>query len=187
VTLNFPLYRLAHRFVFESGETLHGDTFHKHFGGKGANQAVQAAMLGSNVSMIARVGKDSFGSSVKANLANAGINTRSVISDDSAATGIAQIAVDHKGNNSIVVVKGANDKLRCVCVSEILVTQCKFFCLELQCRRSEQSQQDHRCRQGCGHSTRGSNPNHLACSEACQAGFCHHHPESCTGCFELAC
>ncbi|MEP7290850.1 MAG: ribokinase, partial [Chloroflexota bacterium] len=94
------------------GETLHGHSFQTGFGGKGANQAVMAARLGAQVSVVTKLGRDSFGESTLANYRDQRIDTTHVLFDDQAASGVALIAVDeNSGQNSIVIVPGANDAL----------------------------------------------------------------------------
>jgi ribokinase len=90
------------------GETIIGSGFHTAPGGKGANQAVAAARLGAQVSMVGRVGKDEFAASLLENLTLSNINTQYVIQDPEAPTGVALIEVDDSGENSIVVASGAN-------------------------------------------------------------------------------
>jgi ribokinase len=93
------------------GETIIGGEFHTVPGGKGANQAVAAARLGAQVSMVGRVGHDAFGSALLENLDADGIDHTFVIQDGQAATGVALIVVDDHGENSIVVSSGANMRL----------------------------------------------------------------------------
>jgi ribokinase len=93
------------------GETLHGTTFAMGYGGKGANQAVMAAKLGADVTMVAKLGRDVFGQGTLANFRRWGVDTRFVASTDGAASGVAPIFVDPAGNNAIVIVTGANDLL----------------------------------------------------------------------------
>lgn len=94
------------------GETLHGSRFFTGFGGKGANQAVMAAKLGAMVTMVTKVGEDSFGKDYLANYQQLDFDTRYVLTTAAAATGVASIFVDEaSGNNLIVVVAGANDLL----------------------------------------------------------------------------
>jgi ribokinase len=81
------------------------------FGGKGANQAVMAAKLGGNVTMITKLGRDVFGEDTLKNFKTWGVATQHVHFTDQAFTGVAPIAVDTEGNNSIIVVTGANDLL----------------------------------------------------------------------------
>jgi ribokinase len=93
------------------GETIFGKGFHLGFGGKGANQAVAAAMLGARVSMVTRVGDDLFGPATIANFANRGVDTTHVQVTPGVSSGVAPIFVDSTGQNRILVVKGANDLL----------------------------------------------------------------------------
>jgi ribokinase len=93
------------------GETLHGTRFRMGFGGKGANQAVMAAKLGAAVNMISKVGRDTFGENTLKNFQQLGVSTRHVHVTDEAFSGVAPIAVDPEGRNSIVIVTGANDLL----------------------------------------------------------------------------
>lgn len=93
------------------GETLRGDRFQTFHGGKGANQAVAVARLGHPVSMVAKVGDDDFGAQLRRGLRDAGVNVRGVSLAKGTASGVALISVDSKGQNSITVVPGANDRL----------------------------------------------------------------------------
>lgn len=93
------------------GETLHGTRFQMGFGGKGANQAVMAAKLGAGVTMITKLGRDVFGENTLKNFERFGIDTRHVHFTDQAFSGVAPIAVDPEGRNSIIIVTGANDLL----------------------------------------------------------------------------
>ena len=90
------------------GETLTGSTFFTASGGKGANQAVACARLGVETAMFGRVGGDVFGSTLRENLSAAGVNISGVITDGEQPSGIAMIAVDDAGDNTIIVVPGAN-------------------------------------------------------------------------------
>jgi ribokinase len=93
------------------GETVMGGEFSQHQGGKGGNQAVAAARaLGDHgrVAMIGAVGPDTFGEPARELLALEGIDVTHVALDRSAATGVALIAVDAKGENQITVAPGAN-------------------------------------------------------------------------------
>ncbi len=90
------------------GETLHGTSYAQHNGGKGANQAVALARLGQDVSIVGCVGDDADGAALRAALEVDGVDI-SLLSTVSSRTGIAVITVDENGENSIVVVAGAND------------------------------------------------------------------------------
>ncbi len=90
------------------GETLIGLGFQTFAGGKGANQAAAIGKLGGKCSLLAKVGKDSFGQALIASLIQAGVNTENVIEDPHEATGVAIITVDQSGQNTIVVAPGTN-------------------------------------------------------------------------------
>jgi ribokinase len=95
-----------------AGETLIGSSFSIGFGGKGSNQAVMAARLGAKVSVVVKLGKDVFGENYLKNYQEQGIDTTYVMFDETRFSGVAPIAVDDKtGQNSIVIVPGANDGL----------------------------------------------------------------------------
>ncbi|MGI9075356.1 MAG: ribokinase [Bryobacteraceae bacterium] len=95
----------------QPGETIFGGEFHLGFGGKGANQAVAAKLIGADVSMIARVGDDLFGPATIQNFASYKIDTRHVLITPGVSSGVAPIFVDSAGQNRILVIKGANDRL----------------------------------------------------------------------------
>ena len=90
------------------GETIFAQSLTNIPGGKGANQAVASKRMGSDVYMIGKVGLDSNGDFLVNELARQGINTEFVFKDNSETTGTAIINVNRQGNNSIVVVSGAN-------------------------------------------------------------------------------
>jgi len=108
-SLNADLVVRAPRFP-APGETISGEDLAIIPGGKGANQAVAAARQGANVSMVGRVGDDSFGPTLTLNLQKNNVVTTHVHTD-SAATGTAVIVVDANGQNSIVLSPGANGKV----------------------------------------------------------------------------
>jgi ribokinase len=93
------------------GETLAAHRFEQVAGGKGGNQAVAAARLGANVTMIGRVGADGNGAVLRAGLEAEGIDCRALATSDTAPTGVALISVDEDGRNSIVIVAGSNGEL----------------------------------------------------------------------------
>ncbi len=92
------------------GETISGEDLAIIPGGKGANQAVAAARQEAQVSMLGRVGSDSFGPTLTDNLQQNHVDTTYVLTDSS-ATGTAIIVVDANGQNSIVLSPGANGKV----------------------------------------------------------------------------
>jgi ribokinase len=94
------------------GETLQGSEFRTGFGGKGANQAVMAARLGGQVSVVVKLGHDSFGESTLRNFRDNDIGTSHVSFAEGVASGVAPITVDEgSGQNVVVIVPGANERL----------------------------------------------------------------------------
>jgi ribokinase len=93
------------------GETVVGGDRQELPGGKGANQAVAAARLGATVAFVGRVGDDDAGRRLRDGLAAEGVDVTHVRVDPDAPTGIALIAVDGAGENTIVVSSGANARV----------------------------------------------------------------------------
>ena len=93
------------------GETILGGTFFMNAGGKGANQAVAAARLGGNVTLVAKVGDDIFGKQTIEGLKKENIKTDYVFVDEEIPSGTALIIVNEEGENCIVVAPGANARL----------------------------------------------------------------------------
>lgn len=91
-----------------SGETVLGGDHSQIPGGKGANQAVAASRLGSQVSFIGCIGEDPAGSVLEASLVASGVNTDALRAATGIPSGIALITVDEDGDNAIVVSPGAN-------------------------------------------------------------------------------
>ncbi len=97
--------------VPRGGETVFGTGFDMGFGGKGANQAVAAALCGASVEMIAAVGGDLLGAETVRNFNSKGVRTSGVRVIPDVSTGAALILVAADGENRIIVAKGANDRL----------------------------------------------------------------------------
>ena len=93
------------------GETLEAPSFEMGHGGKGANQAVAAAKLGASVVMVTAVGDDMFADGTIRNLAEFGVDTSFVRRVAGRSSGVAPIMVEPSGENSILIVKGANADL----------------------------------------------------------------------------
>lgn len=115
----------------KGGETLFGEEFSQVPGGKGANQAVAIGKLGTNVIMLGKIGKDSFGKDMLVSMEKNGVNIQH-IEEGEKATGIAKIIVEESGQNRILVVAGANSEvdkeyvdrhLAAIKESDIVVTQ----------------------------------------------------------------
>lgn len=90
------------------GETLLGNSYVMALGGKGANQAVAAARLNADVHMVGHVGDDTFGRLVLNQLAGYGVEVSRVEMIRDQGTGLAMISVDDNGENTIIVLSGAN-------------------------------------------------------------------------------
>lgn len=90
------------------GETIFGSAPQTAFGGKGANQAVAVSRLGGDISFITKIGTDSYGNMMAENLIKEGMAADTVIRDSETPSGVAWICVDDNGDNSIIVMPGAN-------------------------------------------------------------------------------
>ncbi|MDQ3201963.1 MAG: ribokinase [Pseudomonadota bacterium] len=108
-SLNMDLVTRASRLP-RGGETLIGKSFITVSGGKGANQAVAAARLGAQVSMVGCVGSDAYGNELRESLLADNIDCQAV-STVEGASGVALIVVDDDSQNAIVIVAGANGAL----------------------------------------------------------------------------
>lgn len=95
------------------GETILSDKMNLIPGGKGANQAYAAGRLGADVTMLGAIGNDTYGDIQIESLQKAGVNVSGLIRREEENTGIALITVNRDGDNSIVVVSGANATLSC--------------------------------------------------------------------------
>ena len=93
------------------GETVMGREFMMTAGGKGANQAVAAARMGGDVTMIGRLGSDVFAEQSIKRLKSENINCEFITKDTEKSSGVALISVDQNGENHIVVAPGANETL----------------------------------------------------------------------------
>ncbi len=93
------------------GETILGGDFFMNMGGKGANQAVAAARMGGVVTMVAKVGKDIFGTQTIDGLGKENIYTGYIFPDEKNPSGTALIMVNKQGENCIAVAPGANANL----------------------------------------------------------------------------
>ena len=108
-SLNMDLVTRAPRLP-RGGETLIGESFTTVSGGKGANQAVAAARLGAQVSMVGCVGSDAYGKELREALLAERIDCQAVSTVDG-SSGVALIVVDDSSQNAIVIVAGSNGEL----------------------------------------------------------------------------
>jgi ribokinase len=118
----------------EPGQTLAGQLFTTGFGGKGANQAVMAALCGADVHFVGKLGKDVFGDAIADNFEKVGINAEFVDRSET-PNGVAHIWVDGHGENRIIIIPGANheieinravDAIYIIPGLQIVVAQCEI-------------------------------------------------------------
>jgi ribokinase len=117
----------------QPGETIVGTLFQMGYGGKGANQAVMAAKLGAQVSVVTKIGRDVFGDDTLKNYRSQGIDTTYVLFDETRFSGVAPIWVDERtGQNAIIIVPGANLGLSpadaraasaAICAADVVICQ----------------------------------------------------------------
>lgn len=105
--LSFELERMP-----RAGETVPGRGFRVDAGGKGSNQAIGAARLGAEVSLLTAIGSDSFGASARELWRTQGVDDASVVTVSESPTMVAAILVEPDGENRIVIARGALEHLR---------------------------------------------------------------------------
>ena len=129
-SINIDLTTVANE-IPRIGETMIGLSFNRYPGGKGANQAVCAAKLNTNVMFLGKVGNDDYGSFMLGEMENNGVNV-SRIERCETSTGIAAISVDIKGQNSIIVVPGANFNVDCAYIdkNKDVIKNCDLICAQ---------------------------------------------------------
>ncbi len=108
-SINMDLVTVCER-APKGGETLFGHEFFQVPGGKGANQAVAIGKLGTKITMLGKVGKDSFGKELINSMKTNGVDITH-IEEGEKSTGIAKIIVEENGQNRILVVSGANSEV----------------------------------------------------------------------------
>ena len=94
-----------------AGQTVYGKSFHMAPGGKGANQALQCARLGAEVTMVGCVGDDLFGQQLLEPLREAGMDVSHVVVRKGIHSGVGHVVLEvteHSAQNRIVVIPGAN-------------------------------------------------------------------------------
>ncbi|MBB5918606.1 ribokinase [Nocardia transvalensis] len=114
----------------EPGETVLGTGFETVPGGKGSNQAIAARRAGAEVEFVGAVGDDLFAGELRRALGDAGVGTKR-LREVPGPSGVAAIVVDSAGENSIIVVGGANaaltelsrDDLAAVAEADVLLCQ----------------------------------------------------------------
>ena len=117
-----------------AGETILCDGMKLVAGGKGANQACAAGRLGTDVTMLGAIGNDSHGEMQRDSLQRSGVDVSGLITKESVSTGTAFITVNREGNNSIVVVQGANAQFtpEDIEAHRDLLEECEIVILQLE-------------------------------------------------------
>ena len=119
-----------------SGQSIIGTGFRKAPGGKGANQAVQAARLGADVTMFGKVGKDNDGDVLLNTCTESGVDVAPVIRDGATHTGCAAVLLEEKPGestkNRIIIVPGANMLIKPEELTEIETRISEFDMVMLQ-------------------------------------------------------
>ena len=105
----------------QKGESVIGSPIQLYPGGKGANQAVAAALVGASTSLISMRGDDEYGRSLLKSIDAAGVDTSLIAVSESESTGTAVIVVDSHGDNTIVISPGANNHITEQVASESLL------------------------------------------------------------------
>ena len=117
-----------------AGETILCDGMNLVAGGKGANQACAAGRLGTDVTMLGAIGNDSHGEMQRDSLQRSGVDVSGLITKERVSTGTAFITVNKEGNNSIVVVQGANAQFtpEDIEAHRDLLEECEIVILQLE-------------------------------------------------------
>ena len=118
----------------QPGETILADSVTELSGGKGANQAVAAARLGANVAMVGCVGSDTFADRLLSDLTGQRVDLSHVYRRANCGSGFAMIAVEDSGENSIIVVPGANGTLSVddAAAATDIIRDCDALLLQLE-------------------------------------------------------
>lgn len=118
----------------KAGETLVAKEFAMGCGGKGANQAIAASKLGSDVLMMGRVGDDAFADNTLANFTQFGVSTEFVSKVPGVSSGVAPIWVDADSQNRILIIPGANMHLlpEDIHAASDRLKQCQMIILQLE-------------------------------------------------------
>ena len=118
----------------KEGETLEAPDFAIGCGGKGANQAVAAAKMGSQVMMVSSVGDDMFAENTLRNFENHRIDSTFVHQIPNVSSGVAPIFVDAESKNRILIIKGANAHVSPEMIDQAAerLKQCSLIILQLE-------------------------------------------------------
>ena len=118
----------------KKGETLMGKSFSTSFGGKGANQAVACGKLGADVTFLSCVGNDDYGKNIIKYLSSVNVKTDLIKVSDNCPTGTALITIDDDGQNTIVVISGANAEcdVEYLKANEEEFKKCEYVLLQME-------------------------------------------------------
>ena len=147
-SLNIDLVAKVAAFPKE-GETVMGTSMERISGGKGANQAVACGKLGAKTTILGAVGQDEAAAILKESLANASVITEKLLVVENAFSGTALICVTEQGENNIVVIPGANQKMDigylqanddafCSCSALLLQMEIPFACTLYAAKRANE-------------------------------------------------
>lgn len=116
------------------GETLFGENVCFVPGGKGANQAYAAGKLGGAVTMLGAVGDDVYGEQLCKNLCSVGVDTKGIGKLENVPTGQAFVFVYDSGDNSIIVISGANGELNREMVEREMrrINECDYIIMQME-------------------------------------------------------
>lgn len=112
-SMNMDIFVHGANRIAKFGESVPCNDYGYAAGGKGANQALAAAVLGAEVTMVGRLGEDEYGRVLQNNLAKAGVHTEYIVTEKDQQTGIALLLVNEDGKYICYTVPGSND-----CISE---------------------------------------------------------------------
>ncbi|QAR33486.1 ribokinase [Geovibrio thiophilus] len=131
-SLNIDLVTRTKRFP-KKGETVQGESFSTFTGGKGANQAVALSKLGAETVMTGKLGNDIYAAQYMEYFRKLGISTEGITREET-STGIAVITVDENGENSIIIIPGANGRVSAEYIKEKneLIAKADFLLLQLE-------------------------------------------------------
>lgn len=116
------------------GETILGESVRLVPGGKGANQAYAIGKLGGAVTMLGAVGEDVYGEQLCQNLRSVGVDTKGVAKLEKVPTGQAFVSVYDSGDNSIIVIPGANGELNREMIDREMhcIDECDYIVMQME-------------------------------------------------------
>lgn len=127
-------YTIDLKAIPRPGETVKGRTISQLPGGKGANQAYACGKLGGTAAMIGCVGTDSAGRTLRENLESVGVDTSGIAEIENVPSGQAYIALEDTGENSIIIIPGANEHVtkELIDKNRSLIEECDFILMQFE-------------------------------------------------------